>query len=191
MSHYLGGAHNPIQDRKYSRVPFINVSEDILTLDFGTREGLIFVPPNGLVEVPTHLTVWREGGLPPIVEQLAPQLSPVRIVCQTCDVLLGQRDASGTVVTWEHEAPCGLPCIGRGKDAEGIARKARHGGRITGLLNDKSVCVRCSPKACVECKGKGYESIAIAGGANVHCTRCKGHGRVHGLELWRDSHEEN
>jgi hypothetical protein len=170
-------------------VQYVNLSGDTVKIDIG--EGIKEIPQGGEIAVPATLGKWR-GYSPPIMQGLAPQLMPRRIECQTCETLIGQADPSGLIVEWVHNAPCGLPCAGRGNDGNHAPHSDRH--------NNDRECPRCKPVRCPSCAGKGQIGAKRVPSSlwnstewrdePIYCDRCKGGGKVPGLDIWLAEHEQ-
>ncbi len=165
-------------------VEHINMSDSIVTVNLG---GIDYeISPGQKILIPKQLTRYLSHKETTIIEDLAPQLKPTRVYCQTCDTLIGQNDKSGALIEWTHSGPCGLPCIGRGTDArESI--EPYHSGEDS--------CVKCAPRVCPACNGKpevcdplkelvGDYTYAIQESMFIvtqWCGRCRGTGQVPGL----------
>jgi hypothetical protein len=152
-------AHMRGDKTKLPMVPFVNLSENPVRFEIGNSK--FEVAPGESVDLPKGYTLWREGNRKPIVMELAPQLSPMRIECQVCGILIGQADSTGILVAWEHNAPCGLPCIGRGTDHMALDNMA-------GTHANVRSCTRCKPKTCPVCKGKPQSGHASPSASRVY-----------------------
>lgn len=181
------------QGKNPPTIQYVNLSGDTVKIDIG--DGVKEIPQGGEIAVPEALGRWR-GYTPPIMQGLAPQLMPRRIECMTCETLIGQADPSGMIVEWVHNAPCGLPCAGRGNDGNHAPHSDRH--------NNDRECPRCKPVRCPSCAGKGqigtkrepvrsFNAFGSDGGFRdvaIYCDRCKGNGKVPGLDIWLGEHEQ-
>lgn len=184
---YIAGERYNTRGMSVRKVRYFNLSEHKVKVpDLG-----IDLAPGEGCDIPEAYAKWR-GTRPPVIQELAPQLSPARIECQVCKILIGQVDESGAMVEWSHKAPCGLPCAGRGEDAHGGHDDVHHG---------QQQCSRCKRKKCPLCLGLGhsgyhYEKVPDIRGRyhqteiRTKCTRCNGNAWVDGLELWLAEHGE-
>lgn len=180
-------------------VRLVNTSQDtVRNEDLGLE-----VPPGGECEVPHAYTVHRAGGRPPVMHELAPQLKALRTECPTCGEIVGQADSTGEVVLWEHAAPCGRACAGRGRDHANVPN-------VEGECHlGADQCLTCKPKKCPQCNGSRVygthvveinifsEAVGVSAGRwekkketrPKPCTRCNGKGAIPGLQAAQDAGE--